>query len=667
MRRRRASAVALCAARIWAACICAAGLACLLGALTCLVADRANATEAAQTMIIGDGAGSMWARFEGGDLAKIDAVREHLKLKIEAADAQPIGLVSFGHRRKSDCTDVELIAAPTSEHAAVLDPLAKLNPHGKSPLVAALRAAVAALGKTRPASIIAVGDGTDNCQLDPCAAATEIAAANPGVAIHMISIGVEPADLPRLQCVAKITGGSFYDVKDAPQLKAAIDAATQLAMKIPSSGTAAAPTPGAASTAQPAPVFGASLQASVALAANGAAIALPVHWRIVKAGGSEPVIESDGPALAAKLDPGTYDVEAQTGHFRAHQSVAIESGRASSIIIPLNAARLKISLKTDKPLASQSAAVVAIEAIVDGKSDPDLSSIERQLPLTEILPAGTYTVSMADGTLRQSKPVTLAAGADTAVEFTATTGRVELSAGLREDGGAIEDVTYVISEDDPDSPDGRREVARSRMPTASFTLPSGTYYAAARSGDGEVRQRIAIGPGDVIKRALILPLVPVKVTSLIGGTAATANQGIVYRVTALDGDRREITRSVLPEMTLSLLPGRYRFAAQIDAHHLRAAEEAAVEPGKSLNVVLKFDAGEISLRPAAGSGPASGDAYWEISDAKGRQVWRSMAQEAKALLAPGRYTVRLDVRDKQTEAAFEIHSGERKVVEVGSK
>ena len=624
-----------------------------------------RAADAPQTMLVVDGSGSMWGRFEASNVAKIDAARELLKTKIDAAAGQPIGLLSFGHRRKSDCSDVELIAAPAIDHDLVLAPLAKLNPRGKGPLVAALRAAVAALGKTRPASVIVVGDGTDNCQLDPCAAASEIAAANPGVPVHMISIGVDPADLPRLQCVAKITGGTFYDVKDSTQLSAAIDAATQLAMLTP--GSAPAPAPSAATVPAPPVVFDAALQASVALAAGGAAIALPVHWRISKSGSSEAFSESDGPTTAARLDPGVYDIEAQVGRVRAKQSVTIETGRASTIIIPLNAARLKVAIKTDKPDTAQSSLIVSIEPVSDGKPQPDMTAIERHLPVTQILPAGSYTVALADGAVRQSKPVALLAGADTTVEFALTTGRVELSAGLREDGGAIEDVTYVISEDDPDSADGRREVARSRAPTASFTLPAGTYYASARSGDGEVRQRLAVGPGDVIKRALILPLVPVKVTALVGGAAASASQGIVYRVTALDGDRREITRSVMPDMALALLPGRYRIAAQIDAHHLKAAEEVTVEAGKSLNVVLKFDAGEISLTPGAGPGAMAGDTYWEITDSKGRAVWHSMSPDAKALLAPGRYTVRLEVRDRQTEAAFEVHSGERKVVEVGPK
>jgi Ca-activated chloride channel family protein len=402
------------------------------------------------------------------------------------------------------------------------------------------------------------------------------------------------------------------------------------------------------------------LQASVALAPGGTPIALPIHWRIAKAGASEPVADAVGPTIAEKLDPGAYDVDAEIARIHVKQSVTVEAGRSSSIIVPLNAARLKVATKSEK--ASPSSLFVSFEPIIDGKPQPELTTIERQVPATEILAAGSYSVTVAEGAVLQSKPVTLAAGTDTALEFALGTGRVELSAGLREDGGAIDDVSYIISEDDPDSPDGRREVARSRAPTAVFTLPAGTYYAAARSGDGEVRQRIAVSPGDVIKRALILPLVPVKVTALIGGQPVTANQGIVYSVTALDGERREITRSVLPEVSLSLIPGRYRIVARLDAHHLKAAEEIAVEAGKSMTVMLKFDAGEISLK--AGGAQTSGDTFWEIIDAKGKPVWHSMAAEAKALLAPGRYSVRLETRDHQTEAAFDVRTGEHKVVQV---
>ena len=227
-------------------------------------------------------------------------------------------------------------------------------------------------------------------------------------------------------------------------------------------------------------------------------------------------------------------------------------------------------------------------------------------------------------------------------------------------------MTFAISEDDPDSPNGRREVARSRAPSPSFTLPAGTYYASAHSGDGEVRQRIAVGAGDVVKRALILPLVPVKVSSQIAGEKASAAHGISYRVTALDGDRRELVRSVKPDLNLTLLPGRYRIAAHLDAHDLKVAKEITVGDGQAQDVDLQFTAGEVSLKLGPGVSASVSDTSWEIVDGQGKRVWQAMATEATALLPPGRYTVHLQRRDQNLQAAFEVAAGERKVVQIAT-
>ena len=624
----------------------------------------AMAAEAPSTLLLIDGSGSMWGRFEADKRAKIDVVRELLLPKIDAATGQPIGLASFGHRRKSDCSDVEVIAAPNADHTALFEPLAKLNPRGKGPLVAGLRAAIGSLGQGRPASVIVIGDGIDNCQQDTCSAAAELATSAPGVAIHMISIGVDPAELPRLSCVAKATSGSFFDVKDSTELASAIDAATKLAMLSDGQVPAASAAPSAPAP-QPTATDG-SVKATAVLVEGGAELSSPLHWRIYKSGTSDVVAESDATSnIAARLDPGSYDIEADAGTLRARQTVMVEAGRSLGVIVPLNAARLKVTVKSDKAGSTASAPLITIAAAPDATAPNDVSWIGRQAGATLLLPAGAYTVVAASGSISQSKPVSLTAGGDASLEFSLGTGRLELSAGLREDGGAIENVTYAISEDDPDSPDGRREVARSSAAVAEFTLPAGTYYVSARAGDGEVRQRIAVGAGDIVKRALILPLVPVKISTIIAGQPVTASQGLVYRVTALDGDRKDIARSVFPELSLQLLPGRYRVAARLGAQRIKADEIVTIEAGKNNDVVLKIDAAEVTFKLGAQQFANPGDAYWEIVDVKGLPVWHTMAAEPKAILPPGRYTVTLDIRDKRTQAAFEVHSGERKVVQIG--
>jgi Ca-activated chloride channel family protein len=334
-------------------------------------------------------------------------------------------------------------------------------------------------------------------------------------------------------------------------------------------------------------------------------------------------------------------VEAEYNRIRVKKPVTIAGGQAATVTLPLNAGRLKIAIKDTNTLqpAPTTSYLVAIEPVIDGKPRADQSVLLHSGSVTEV-PVGTYNVSLSDGPVRQSKTVALTAGTETTLDFTSATGRVELSAGLREDGGAIDDVTFTISEDDPDSPDGRREIARSRAPTPSFTLPAGTYYASAHSGDGDVRQRIAVGAGDVVKRALILPLVPVKISALIGGQLATDGQGIAYRVTE-PGDRG--TRALRQPARAAAGPLAY---PHLDAHHLKAAGEISGRRPKPQR--------GAEVQPAKSTSPALHRRKRE------RHLWKSWtrAQGCLAhggvdarLLAPGRYTYGSNAASS-TEAAF---------------
>lgn len=174
----------------------------------------AHADDTPTAMLIVDGSGSMWARLAPDNKPKIDIVREKLATILQTPSSTRVGLVSFGHRRRGDCNDIELIAAPDSPRDALLVPLAKLNPRGPGPVTAALEVAAEAIGTSRPAQIVIVSDGADNCQRDTCVAADEFAKSAPGVAVQVIGIGIPASDRPRIACVAQATGGHYYDVTD---------------------------------------------------------------------------------------------------------------------------------------------------------------------------------------------------------------------------------------------------------------------------------------------------------------------------------------------------------------------------------------------------------------------------------------------------------------------
>lgn len=626
----------------------------------------ARADEAPSTMLVIDGSGSMWGRFESDKRAKIDVIRDALKTPIAAAGASRIGFTSFGHRRRADCSDVEVIAEPTAERDGVLYALEKLNPRGKGPLVGGLKAAAAALGTARPASIVVIGDGADNCQQDACAFAAEFAKSTPGVAIHMIAIGVDAADQQRLQCLAKATGGTFHDVADSIGLVAAVDQVSKLAM-LPA---ASAPTANAGRAGEPpAPAAvpaGASIRVAATLAEGGAPLNLPMHWRLYKSGEKQATIgESDGTDFSARLEPGTYDLEVDVGGITRRQSVTIEAGKTLSTAIALNAARLKAGLKSakDSATAANQQALIAITGTGSGKDGATPAWLAQTRQTEVILPPGSYKVALTLGQIRQEKAIDLSAGSDAAVEFDLGSGELQVSAAASDGGTPINDVIFAVSEDDPDSPDGKRDVARSRSPNATFTLPAGTYYITARSGSAEVRQRIAVGAGDAVKQTLILPLVPVSIATTIAGQPAGTESNLVYRLYAIEGDTaRPILRSLQPLLDLDLMPGKYRIAAHLDANHLKAVQDFTLEAGKKTDVTVKIDAAEVSLK-----GPgAAGERFWEIIDAQGKTVWHTAQSEPKALLSPGKYVVRLEGRDAALEAAFEIRSGERQTLRLGN-
>jgi Ca-activated chloride channel family protein len=628
--------------------------ACVIG-----VIPNAHANDAASAMIVLDGSGSMWARFDAEKRAKIDVVRDQLTAALQSNTTNRIGLTSFGHRRRGNCGDVEIISAPDVSRTTTLDAVAKLNPRGKGPMVSALRETIAALGTERPASIILISDGPDNCQQDACAAASEFAASTPGVAIHTIAIGVPTQDQPRLACIAKTTGGTFFDATDTPSLVTAIDKAFEAALLTP--GKSAVSSSGTQNA--PAPPVGASLRATLALAEGGEVLAIPAKWRIYVSGGVTPLAESEGTEVSAKLDPGTYDIEADTGKTRTRQTVTIEDGRALGLVMPLKAGRINVRVSGAKDGAVSQSAVISI-------TKSDASAATAPIAITHggqtelVLPEGTYSISVKDGSVSQSQTLNLDAGAIKQIDVVLGAGHLELSSSLGDDASPLQDVTYIVAEDDPDSPDGRREVARSRSATAHFTLTAGTYYVSARSGNGTIRERIALGAGEVVKRTLALPLSTITISTRVGGEAARESLGLVTRITELDGDKREISRSLNSIVTASLPPGRYRIAAYIDAHHLTAEQDITVDRGKNFDVVLNIEAAEISFKTSA-VGFVVSESYWEVLDATGDTVWRSLAHTPKTILQPGRYTVKHESRDRRQEAAFEVKSGQSQTIDLG--
>ncbi len=153
-------------------------------------------------------------------------------------------------------------------------------------------------------------------------------------------------------------------------------------------------------------------------------------------------------------------------------------------------------------------------------------------------------------------------------------------------------------------------------------LPAGTYYVNARTPSAEVREQIAIGAGDIVKRAVPLSLAHVKLAATLGGKPAPDSSAITFRVIRLDGESREIARTIAKEPEFDLSAGRYRLEAALGASNVIAATEIALAAGQAQNITLPLEGGSITFKRDAG-GAAAGDVYWEVRDEKQRAVLRS--------------------------------------------
>ncbi len=626
--------------------------------LLALAAGAAQAEDADPTgpaVIIMDGSGSMWGTIGTERASKFDLARGVLRQSLATLSPRVrLGLMSFGQRRRADCSDVEVVApVEAGPSSRVPDLVDKLNPKGKGPLALALREA----GKQIPAGeagrIIVIHDGVDNCWQDPCGAAAEIAKTNPKTSIYLVGFGLEKGDAQRLACVARSTRGRVIDTQDTAGLASALDEVLGLAnleRVDPKTGLPSTTEPAATAKA-PAGVPGLRLTAS--LADGGRPLAADILWRIAKKAEPGVIVRSGhGRELSIDLDAGSYLVEASFGLASAQQTVDVSAEGPTTAQIALGAGTLQLNARADKLGAALADPIVTVTAKGSEEKPGSAVWVGRDAGALLVLPAGTYSVRVEDGAAVDTSEVTITAGGRGEAAPVLGTGRLELSASIAATGAPLDEVVYTIEEDDPDAAEGRREVARSADPHATFTLPAGTYYVRARFGAAEARDRIAINPGETIKHMASLNIARLSVT-VQGGEAG---QPIVLRVMSDEAVPREVARANAAANDFLLPPARYTIEAAVSGLNITAQSKADLTSARDARIQLRLESGQVSVVGGAGAG-----VHWRIKDGDGRTVMHSgPGGEPTARLAPGRYVMQTDDGAKRAEATFDLKPGERR-------
>ncbi len=193
----------------------------VLGATTLPVLAQENPS----TILVLDASGSMWGQVDG--VNKIVIAREVVAdILADFPADQNLGFVTYGHRERGQCSDIQTVIQPAPGTAAeIVRIVNELNPRGMTPMTDAVIAAAQALRHTeQPATVILVSDGIETCNPDPCAAARALEQAGIDFTAHVIGFDVrgESEALMQMQCIAEETGGRFLTADNAQELSEAL-------------------------------------------------------------------------------------------------------------------------------------------------------------------------------------------------------------------------------------------------------------------------------------------------------------------------------------------------------------------------------------------------------------------------------------------------------------
>jgi len=190
------------------------------------IAENDQSDSPVDSILVFDASGSMWARMDG--VEKIVVARDVVSDLLGSLPPEHrIGLIAYGHNRKGDCSDIEMLAPVGTDHAEISEMVQSIVPKGMTPMTDAVIQAAEELKYTEnEATVILVSDGEETCHDDPCAAAQRLSELGVGLTVHTIGFGLESAEAEaateQLHCMAEETGGKFLLAKDAGELREAL-------------------------------------------------------------------------------------------------------------------------------------------------------------------------------------------------------------------------------------------------------------------------------------------------------------------------------------------------------------------------------------------------------------------------------------------------------------
>jgi len=461
--------------------------------------SKQASSNSSQAIIIFDGSGSMWGKVNGEQ--KINIAKKVVRDLVDGLDnSVELGLMAYGHRKKGDCDDIELLIKPGPlNKKAFIAAVDAIQPKGKTPLTAAVEKAAEVLKyQEQRASVILISDGLETCDRDPCEAAKALAAAGLDFKAHVIGFDLRAEDLEKIECLARNTGGEFLAATDADTLAAALSVAVNKAVE----DATPTPTPVPDST---------MLKVKTLLTEGGEEI--PAQYYIfdpkrdIK--GKRKTLHF-GSKQEIPLPAGDYVVRAVWGKASVEEPFTLTAGETLEKTFVLGAGALKVNTVLKEGGEEVESYVNIFEPQTDLKGKRKRVTGGTNSKAFE-LPAGTYLVRAKWGNAEVEETIDVVPGAKTEPTLVLEGGILNFSATASEGGEEVKPYVNIYSAA-KDLKGNRKRITGG--PNKSFQLPAGKFVLIARWGRAEAEAEAEVKAGeatdvDMVMNAGVLVLNPV--------------------------------------------------------------------------------------------------------------------------------------------------------------
>jgi hypothetical protein len=385
-----------------------------------------------------------------------------------------------------------------------------------------------------------------------------------------------------------------------------------------------------------------------------------------------PAIEKtlDAATTRAALTPGRYLIVLQASNTSIKKTVTITEGVMEQTDFVFDGGMLEITGDGFAEAENQQVVPTELVHIVGLSSTEQGTQVAWSGARADIngllLKSGRYEVTISSGFGQQSQFVDIATGTISKVNFANRLGRL-VAVATDLSPTQLTDARIAIAADDPKAPGGRRAIAVTTSPKATFDLPAGPYYISLSAFGSTATELVVLAAGQTVTHALHLKQMALQVTSYIGEAEKPADGDVRYRLWRAGQLDRPLEVRRKSEPVFHLTPGKYRIESSIGQQNVTMIREFDVGTAPQGRLELRHEAGRVSFSLPGGSPDLrDNNAYWQFFDQDGRRIWRTFHASPKVLLLAGAYSATVSVKNTTYEAKFVVVAGQTQTVMLGT-